>query len=140
MNSPTPAPEPETIPSLIETMRIEPGGAMPLLDGHLARLQRSSAALGHVWPGEPALRDQVARAAEGLDAGSWWRLRLLLAPDGGLSIETGPLAPPRPPFKVVAQGPRARGAEAWLRHKTTHRPWYEDATRWLAAHPDIFDV
>ena len=38
------------------------------------------------------------------------------------------------------QGRRMAGAESWLRHKTTHRPWYESATQWLGSHPDIFDV
>lgn len=137
---PTPAAEPETLPSLIETMRVEPGGAMPLLDGHLSRLRHSSAALGHACLGEPSLREQIAGAAERLDAGSGWRMRLLLAPDGCLSLETAPLPPPQPPLKVIVQGPRARGAEAWLRHKTTHRPWYQQATQWLADHPDVFDV
>jgi len=28
----------------------------------------------------------------------------------------------------------------WLRHKTTHRPWFDAATAWLADHPDHFDL
>jgi 4-amino-4-deoxychorismate lyase len=27
-----------------------------------------------------------------------------------------------------------------LRHKTTHRPWYDDVTNWLASHPGVFDA
>lgn len=135
-----PAPEPATAPSLIETMRVEPGGLVPLLEGHLQRLHRSCAALGHSWPGEAAVRDRVAQTIAGLHDGQTWRLRLLLAPDGGLSLETGLLAPPRTPLKVALRGPRAAGAENWLRHKTTHRPWYEHAAQWLADHPDVFDV
>lgn len=134
------ATEPATPPSLIETMRVEPGGLMPLIEGHLQRLRQSCEALGYRWPGEATLHDQVARAADELDPSAWWRLRLLLAPDGGTSLEAGPLAPPHPPLRVAVHGPRMSGAADWLRHKTTHRPWYEDATRWLAAHPDVFDV
>lgn len=131
---------PVTPPNLIETMRRDVGGQMPLLEGHLRRLRRSSQQLGHVWPGEDALRSQVATAVVHLNPDQAWRVRLLLTPDGQISLETGVLAPVKVPLKVVLQGPRAQGSEAFLLHKTTHRPWYESATQWLAAHPDVFDV
>lgn len=134
------APEPVTPPSLIETIRVETGHTLPLLDLHLERLQRSSSALCYPCPEEASIRAQVIRAVANLEPSAWWRLRLLLASDGNLSLETTPLAPPQPPLKVVLQGQRMSGAAPWLLHKTTHRPWYEAAAHWLATHPDIFDV
>ncbi|NLC36702.1 MAG: aminotransferase [Alcaligenaceae bacterium] len=131
---------PAAPPSLIETMRLEPGATLPLLAGHLERLQRSSAALGYPCPRQEEIRQRIQQTAANLDAGRWWRLRLLLSADGGLSLETAPLAPPLPPLQVVVQGPRMSGAPDWLLHKTTHRPWYKEAEQWLAARPDIFDV
>lgn len=133
--------EPATLPSLIETMRVEPGGIMPLLDGHLQRLRYSAGALGHTWPGEDPIRDGIAHVLQSLDSSLAWRVRLLLAPDSSVSIEHGPLAVLSEPLAiVVATAPRLEGANDWLQHKTTHRPWYMDATAWLARHPDIFDV
>lgn len=135
-----PAGEPSTPPSLIETMRMEPGGLCPLLSLHLQRLRRSSAALGYPCPDEAILHARLRQATTGLDSAAWWRLRLLLAADGELSLETTTLSPPLTPLKVVIHGQRLSGADAWLQHKTTHRPWYEDAARWLTDHPDVFDV
>lgn len=134
------APEPLQPPQLIETMRVESGGHMPLLTGHIARLHRSSQQLAYVWPGEGAIRHQVAEAVDRLNPGASWRLRLLLTADGALSLETSPLGPTTPPLQVVVRGPRIAGSETYLRHKTTHRPWYESAQQWLTAHPEIFDV
>lgn len=131
---------PEQPPSLIETLRVEPGHQIPLLDHHLRRLQRSCRELGHPWPGDTALRDRFAQAVAALDPEHAWRLRLLLSPSGGVQLETGPLPAVSPPLKVVVQGPRMGGAEAWLQHKTTHRPWYREAADWLNDHPDIFDI
>lgn len=137
---PASAPEPISPPSLIETMRAEPGAVVPLLEGHLARLQRSSKTLGNPWPGEQAVRDKLAQALKPLALEQSWRLRLLLDNVGTLSLETAPLPTLSLPLKVAVSGPRASGAERWLQHKTTHRPWYVEATQWLANHPEIFDV
>ena len=82
------APEPSVPPCLIETLRVEPGRQLPLLDGHLQRLQRSSAALGYPCHAENLVRERIAGAVAALDDDAWWRLRLLLAPDGNLSLET----------------------------------------------------
>lgn len=137
---PPTASEPAAPPSLLETMRMEPGGLLPLLPGHLERLQDSSAALGYACPSEQEIRQRITQATAGLDAGCWWRLRLLLSANGDLNLETAPLEPPKPPLQVVVQGPRMSGAQDWLLHKTTHRPWYERAAQWLAEHPGVFDV
>lgn len=127
-------------PQLIETMRVEAGGTMPLLDGHIARLQASCAALAYATPDIEALRRELSHRVRSLDPTQTWRLRLLVAEDGSWSLDQGPLATSPDPLAVVVTGPRRSGDEAWLCHKTTRRPWYEDAARWLADHPDIFDV
>lgn len=134
------APEPAHAPSLIETMRREPGGNIPLLELHLQRLRRSCEALGYAWPGGAAIRSRIAAASGNMDPARAWRLRLLLSPDGMTDVQHGPLEPTQQPVRVVMAGVRMSGADCWLRHKTTHRPWYEAAARWLGEHPDIFDV
>lgn len=126
-------------PRLIETLRVEPGGDLPLLEGHLARLQASALALGY-GVDIAAVRTLLLQRAAGLDAHQSWRLRLLLACDGHCTLEHGPLHTPPDPLRVVVTGPRQGKARNWLQHKTTFRPWYESATDWLAQHPDIFDV
>lgn len=131
---------PASAPSLIETIRIDVGGTVPLLDGHLARLQRSATILGYPWPGEAPVRAEIARAASELDTQRCWRLRVLLGPEGELTLEHSALEAPAAVYKVVLNGPRPRADEDWLLHKSTHRPWYAAATQWLAAHPEIFDV
>lgn len=134
------AAEPAAVPSLIETMRVESGGAMPLLDLHLQRVQRSCDALGHVWPGEAAIRKRLSQILPTLDSARIWRARLLLSPNGAFEVEHSPLERLAEPVSVIVTGPRQGGAATWLRHKTTHRPWYVQATQWLAEHPDVFDV
>lgn len=134
------APEPARAPSLIETMRREPEGNIPLLAFHLRRLRHSCDALNHVWPGDAEIRRRIEAASRGADPARAWRLRLLLSPDGAVDIQGGPLEPVMQPLRVVMAGVRMSGAEPWLTHKTTHRPWYDAAARWLNAHPGVFDL
>lgn len=134
------ASEPASAPQLIETMRAERGRRVPLLEGHLRRLRNSSTELGYAWPGEAAIRTLLLDRLATLDATQHWRLRLLLSPEGELTLQHSPLQALVGPLTVSVQGPRIAGAEQWLRHKTTHRPWYEDAAAWLEARPQVFDV
>lgn len=137
---------PSPPPALIETMRLE-DGRIALWPGHQARLLASAAALG--YPLEA--RDLEARLwahlrAAALPAAGAWRVRLLLAPDGGLSLETSPLPPTRAPVRlalaarVLAGSPCLDEDDPWLRHKTTHRPWFAEAAAWLERRPAYFDV
>lgn len=127
-------------PHLIETLRVEPGGVMPLLDGHLKRLEASCHALGYDTPELERLSAQLTRRAASLPADQAWRMRLLVAPDGDYTIEHGALLTPEGPLPVIVTGPRAPGDDFWLQHKTTRRPWYAAASAWLATQPDVFDV
>src|SRR5690606_12861198 len=92
-------------PRLIETLRVEPGGDLPLLEGHLARLQASALALGY-GVDIAAVRTLLPQRAAGPDAHQSWRLRLLLASDGHRPLENRPQPTPPDPLRVVVTGPR----------------------------------
>jgi 4-amino-4-deoxychorismate lyase len=126
-------------PQLIETLRVEPDGRMPLLPWHLERLSASVTALGYRWSVEAAQRD-IARVVATLPEGTTYRMRVLVADDGRIDITHAALdaLPVLPKVSVAAT--RLASRERLLRHKTTHRPWYDDAPAWLAAHPDWFDL
>lgn len=126
-------------PQLIETLRVEADGRMPLLPWHLERLSASVSALGYRWSVE-AVQRAIAREAADLPEGVTHRMRVLVADDGKITITHAPLdALPALP-KVAIAPTRLSSSAPMLRHKTTHRPWYEDAPAWLAAHPDHFDL
>ncbi len=124
---------------LIETIRIEPGRHAPLLAGHWRRLQDSCEALGYIWPADALLRDAHEHIGK-LDAGSSHRLRLLLDRDGRYSLESDSLPPTPQPVRLTISETPLQGDMLWLRHKTTHRPWYDAAQAWLARNPAFFDM
>jgi 4-amino-4-deoxychorismate lyase len=126
-------------PDLIETMRVDVDGRVPLLDRHLDRLGASCRALDYPWD-EAALRGQVLTAAGTADGPGPHRLRLLQHPDGSCTVRTAPLPELPMPQGVCLWSARLASGEPMLRHKTTHRPWYDGITEWLAGHPDIFDA
>lgn len=124
---------------LIETMRVEPGRSLPLLEGHMRRLSASCRALGFARPGTELARAISHRVGE-LDERYSHRLRLLVDAGGSHTLESAPL-PPTPVPARLRLDPQPLAADAfWLRHKTTRRDWYGPAQAWLAAHPDYFDV
>ena len=126
-------------PQLIETLRVEPDGRMPLLPWHLERLSASVSALGYRWSVEVVQR-AIAREAADLAEGLTHRMRVLVADDGKIDITHAPLdlLPALP--KVTIASTRLQSNAPLLRHKTTHRPWYDDAPAWLAEHPAYFDL
>jgi 4-amino-4-deoxychorismate lyase len=126
-------------PHLIETLRVEADGRMPLLPWHIERLGASSTALGYRWSIDAPQR-AIARAAAPLAEGVSHRLRLRVSDDGVIDIETQvlPPLPVRPRVMVASQ--QLASDEPLLRHKTTHRPWYAGAAAWIATHPDHFDL
>lgn len=146
-------------PDLIETMRLE-RGQVALWPGHRARLLASARALGYPLDAN-ALDDWMTGQIRGLAAGEAalartgtdtppasapQRLRLLLAVDGRLSLEAAPLPPTLEPVRLAwaadVLGPDAvlDAHDPWLRHKTTHRPRFAAAQRWLHVHPEYFDL
>jgi 4-amino-4-deoxychorismate lyase len=130
---------PPASPDLIETMRVDSDGRVPLLDRHMLRLQTSCTALRHACD-IAAVRAQVLTAAGMAESPGPQRLRLLHHADGTLTIQASPLPPLPEPQGVCLWTSRLASGEALLRHKTTYRPWYGGITEWLAGHPDIFDA
>jgi para-aminobenzoate synthetase/4-amino-4-deoxychorismate lyase len=127
------------VPTLLETMRLDAEG-YARRERHLARLARSAA-----YHATPIAADTIAAALDAharehrasLDAGEVRRARLLVAPDGAITVESAPLVPaPGRPRVALARTPVSR-ADATLYHKTTSRATY-DARR--AEHPDAWDV
>ena len=146
-------------PSLIETMKANAQGMIALLPYHLRRLKQSAQALGYAYPGDDAVTAAIKAALDQASAPSTLstshsqssppehatdisdkRVRLLLHPFGQLDIQTAPLpALQGVPF-IAWTSLRLDSDEPFLQHKTTHRPWYDAATQWLAQHPDYFDL
>lgn len=105
---------------LIETMRIDAAGTLPDMEAHLARLQQSSDILGFRF-GE-TLRDELTAQAKGQAPG---RLRLELARDGTVRIESSPL-PHSPDLAEVGIAARTTNRDDFrLRHKTSDRDFYD---------------
>lgn len=126
-------------PQLIETLRVDPDGRMPLLPWHLERLSASVVALGYRWSVETVQRE-IAREAATLPEGTSYRMRVLVADDGKIDITHAPLDPMPALPRLALASTRLLSTAAMLRHKSTHRPWYDDAPAWLAAQPEHFDL
>ena len=129
---------PATPPALIETIRADSDGLVPLLRFHLARLRASCVALGYPCHLNRVKADIVAAAAAA--KGGPQRLRLLLQADGKWTLHAAPLPALHHRPTVVIWHTRLDSAQPLLRHKTTHRPWYADAARWLEGQPHCFDA
>ena len=131
-------------PSLIETMKADADAVIALLPYHLRRLKQSARALGYRYPGDDAVITAIKAALDQTSTAtimpSGTRLRLLLSPLGQLVIQTAPLPALQGVPWIALTQLRLESAEPLLQHKTTHRPWYEAATQWLAQHPDYFDL
>lgn len=125
--------------ALIETMCLEPGHHIPLRPYHIRRLQTSAQALGFAL-NLATLEQQLHTYCMSLDAYQTWRIRLLLHRNGLITLESSLLAPTKTPVECVTTHTPVPSNALWLRHKTTYRPLYDAATRWLAQHPDVFDV
>jgi 4-amino-4-deoxychorismate lyase len=126
-------------PDLIETMRVDIDGRVPLLDRHIHRLHTSCIALGHLGDMTNA-RNQILTAAGMADGLGPHRLRLLHHANGTFSLHMSPLPPLPKPQGVCLWTTQLLSNEPLLRHKTTYRPWYGGITEWLVDHPDIFDA
>lgn len=137
---------------LIESLRLEDNGFV-LQDRHLQRLTASAAWFGfNLDTGQ--LRDRLDLMGRTL--GGSHKIRILLAADGSLTLEseaiTGPFQHPPPcpaplpegkepagktPLLVAMARERVATADPFLYHKTTRRNLFERERR---AHPDCYDV
>ncbi|WP_375428977.1 aminodeoxychorismate synthase component I [uncultured Sphingomonas sp.] len=112
---------------LIETMAFDPEEGIALLERHLERMRRSAELFGFAFDRHGA-RNELQAATFRLRGAS--RVRLLLARDGAMSIETGamPPAPPAPVAVSIKPFP-VHPSDFRLRHKTTDRAFYDQARR-----------
>ena len=145
-------------PNLIETMKADARGHIALLPYHLRRLHQSARTLNYTYPGDEVVASAIKEALKSTNDSSQslnkmqydeasvfeedtaTRVRLLLSPEGQLSIVTAALPALVGTPLIALTDQRLDSYEYYLQHKTTYRPWYDAATQWLAQHPDYFDL
>jgi para-aminobenzoate synthetase/4-amino-4-deoxychorismate lyase len=113
--------------SLLETLRWTPGEGFFLLDYHLRRVQ-ASARFHHFHFNLEQVRSELASVASSLKADPY-KVRLLLAPDGAVSVEAAPLEESQHGAILrvsLAKNP-IDSKDPFLRHKTTYRETYDKA-------------
>lgn len=113
---------------LFETVLARSDGSLPYLERHLARLQRSAAALGFEFDRDAASEALHDVAAQG--GGRPQRLRLALAKNGRLALSRAPLAPLADGAVDLLIAPqRLPDADPLAAHKTTRRAQYDAGVR-----------
>jgi len=119
--------------SLFETMRATRDG-VPLLDRHLARLERSALAFGFPFD-HAAMTAEIARVCASLQDAGAYRMRLSLDRDGKAGVTAAPLSPLHAtwdaPVRLVAAPQSREAAHSLPNHKTNLRAAYDAA--WQAA-------
>ncbi len=125
-------------PSLSDLDRLWLLEGVWLLDGHLARLQRSAEHFGFPFERaaiEAVLRDGLAPFGSVDQAPGRVRVRLLLGRDGRATVTSTalpPIADAPPAMRYVISPTRLDSRSLWLRHKTTERHLYD--REWLHYH------
>ena len=111
---------------LIESMRFDPEGGIPLLELHLERLKASALALGFAFDRHET-RNRIQALCFDLEHAA--KLRILLARSGEVTLEAQPLgAGALPPVVRCAVMPLPVVTGDWrLRHKSTDRAFYDQA-------------
>ena len=122
--------------SLIESLRFDQQGYL-MLERHLQRLAGSADYFGFGFDAD-ALRQRLNVLAVQLS--DVHKVRLLLAANGDISLETQPLAGPdrtAPPVAIAISDQRVDSSNPFMYHKTTRRTLYDDQLR---EHPGCYDV
>ncbi|WP_439566682.1 aminodeoxychorismate synthase component I [Sphingopyxis sp.] len=110
---------------LIETMFFDPVEGVQRLEGHLARMKASAAALGFTFDRHGA-RNSLQSATFRLRSAA--RVRMRLAPSGALAVEVSPLPRLAELPVPVAVRPTPMAADDFrLAHKTSQRAAYDAA-------------
>ncbi len=114
---------------ILETLRWEPEAGAFLLGGHLERMAQAAAYFGAPFDVTAAIGALDAHVAA-YDAPR--RVRLLLALDGALRVESSALSDPfisegGAAMRVMIAGVRLDADDPFVRHKTTRRGVYEAA-------------
>lgn len=126
-------------PELIETLRVDADGQIPLLELHLERVARSCAELGYDWDAQTWL--QAMHTALGqAPVNTPLRLRILWGADASAQAQANALPTLEGPLQLCLSRTPLPAEDPLLSHKTTHRPWYQEASALLEKHPQIFDV
>lgn len=126
-------------PELIETLRVDADGQIPLLELHLERVARSCAQLGYNWDAQTWL--QAMHIALGqAPVNTPLRLRILWGADASAQAQANALPALEGPLQLCLSRTPLPAQDPLLSHKTTHRPWYQEASALLEKHPQLFDV
>ncbi|MBX6965635.1 hypothetical protein DUD43_03760 [Alcaligenes faecalis] len=126
-------------PELIETLRVDADGQIPLLELHLERVARSCAELGYDWDAQTWL--QAMHTALGqAPVNTPLRLRILWNAKASAKAEAQALPALEGPLQLCLSKTPLSAQDRLLSHKTTHRPWYQEAAALLEKHPQLFDV
>lgn len=112
---------------LIETLAWD-GAALLRVDLHLARLADGAQALGYPCDVNAA-RAALQKAGQGAPA----RLRLTLGAGGDILVQTAPLPPAKPLWRIGLASQQLNTADPFLALKSTHRPAYDAARAALPA-------
>ena len=109
---------------LIETMRFHPEKGIELLELHLERMKLSAGELGFSFD-RHAARNQIHALCFDLEEPA--KVRLLCTRSGAIALETQPLPPEAErPVACIALPIPVDSGDWRLRHKTSHRQFYED--------------
>ncbi|MEO5706776.1 MAG: aminodeoxychorismate synthase component I [Alteraurantiacibacter sp.] len=113
---------------LIESMRFDAAGGIPLLELHLERVKASAAELGFAFD-RHEMRNRIQALCFELDEPA--KLRILLARGGEVTLQAQPLAAGAlvQPVRCKAMPLPVVSGDWRLRHKTTDRAFYDDARR-----------
>ncbi|AKH43115.1 para-aminobenzoate synthetase/4-amino-4-deoxychorismate lyase [Altererythrobacter atlanticus] len=110
---------------LLETMRFDPAGGIPLLEMHLERIKQSAAELGFAFDRHET-RNRIQALCFELEKPA--KLRLLLARSGEVTLEAQSMpAAPDGPVRCVALPLPVVPGDWRLRHKSTDRSFYQAA-------------
>ena len=120
---------------LLETMLWTPADGVRLLELHLARLRASAEYFDYPFD-EPRLRAELARLTVSLPAAPQ-RLRLRLAADGHVGLQSAPFAPAATFYRVALARRPVDRTDVFLYHKTTRRHVYEQAKADFPDHDDV---
>jgi para-aminobenzoate synthetase/4-amino-4-deoxychorismate lyase len=119
---------------LIETMLWD--NEYFLLSLHLDRIESSASYFNFVFD-RSAIQSQLHDLAHTFTAGQRYRVRLLLHPDGSLTLTHSPLFEEPSTIRVKLSSERTSSTDVFLRHKTTHRQFYDQ--QYAAARAAGFD-
>ena len=120
--------------SLFETLLLEEGKFF-LLDKHVARVKASASFFGFVLDEGEVLKNLCE--AKDVHPTGQWKVRMVLAPNGNVTVEAEPLSALRLPRRVAFAAAPIKSSNVFCCHKTTSRSVYDEA---LKSRPDADDV